>query len=48
MLARFSGVESKRTAHLSLEKGKENFSVVVTHSIKLACENWKFFVVAVV
>ena len=33
MLAFFYGVESKRTAHLSLDKENENFSVVVTHSL---------------
>ena len=41
MLAKFSGLNPKGPS-LSLEKEKENFCVVLTHSIKLASEIGKF------
>ena len=44
MVAKFSGLNPKR-AYLSLEK--ENFCVVLTHSIKRACEIRKFHVAVV-
>ena len=44
MVAKFSGLNPKRP-YLSLEK--ENFCVVLTHSIKRACEIRKFHVAVV-
>ena len=41
MLAKFSGLNPK-VPSLSLEKEKENFCVVLTHSIKRASEIGKF------
>ena len=41
MLAKFSGLNPKGP-YVSLEKEKENFCVVLTYSIKRACEIRKF------
>ena len=44
-LAKFSGVESERTVstiHVCLEKGKENFVLSFTYSIKQACKLGSF------
>ena len=42
MLAAFLGLNSKGP-YISLEKGRENFCVVFTYSIKRACEIRKFY-----
>ena len=46
MLAKFSGLNPKRP-YVSLEKEKQNFCVVLSYSIRRACEIKKFHVAVV-
>ena len=46
MFAKFSGLNLKGL-YVRFEKGKQNFFVVLTYSIKRACEIRKFYMMVV-